>query len=90
MIAWSHNVTWEIRNILFPLSQDLLPANLAEWWVRVAAFSPGHLGSFDKSKIWDFPFQKAYGHQTFKGRSLGEELSTTKLLQGPAANEKFR
>ena len=38
VISWSRgqmNVTWQISNTLFRLPQDLLPSNLAEWWLRV-------------------------------------------------------
>ena len=40
LIMWSYDATGPNRNILSPISQDLLPRNLAEWWLRATGSQP--------------------------------------------------
>ena len=40
LIMWSHEVTWQNKNKISPLLQNLWPLNLAGWWLMIRETYP--------------------------------------------------
>ena len=103
LIVWLHNVKWEIRNVQSPLSEEQLPVNLAEWWLRVtrshllSQMSLFHVVTRIKWRIKNvgspipvllWPPNFQWSRFRMRGPRLPGHFTT--WLQGHMTNESFR
>ena len=75
LVTWSHDVMWQIENLISPLPQGVWLSNVADWWLMVRVnhlcghmilWKRGDVSSRDKLKAQQILFGEAYGNETWE------------------------